>query len=97
MNILAQYPKLPTRTRFSGVTLQNYFIDKLNGIDTLHDKLLVYSRAVKDLVSPYAKWTIIRDNDCLPPSKQERAGNANIKDLDVSNKGIKFQKGYGRY
>lgn len=81
--------------QLSSITLQNYFIDKLNGIDTLHDKLLVYSRAVKDVVSTDAKWTIVRDNDCLPPSKQERAGNANIKDLAVTNKEIKFQKGYG--
>lgn len=86
---------IPKYEQLNGVTLQNYFIDKLNGIDTLHDKLLVYSRAVKDVVSSDVKWTIIRDNDCLPPSKQERAGNANIKDLDVLNKEIKFQKGYG--
>ena len=47
---------------------------------------------MKDVVSSDVKWTLIRDNDCLPPSKQERAGNANIKDLDVLNKEIKFQK-----
>lgn len=86
---------IPKYEQLSGITLHNYFIDKLNGIDTLHDKLLVYSRAVKDVVSSDAKWTIVRDNDCLPPSKQERAGNANIKDLAVANKEIKFQKGYG--
>lgn len=86
---------IPKYEQFSGTTLQNYFIDKLNGIDTLHDKLLVYSRAVKDIVSIDAKWTVVRDNDCLPPSKQQRAGNDNIKDLSVTNKEIKFQKGYG--
>ena len=86
---------IPKYEQLSGITLQNYFIDKLNGIDTLHDKLLVYSKAVKDVVSADAKWTIVRDNDCLPPSKQERAGNGNIKDLDVTNKEIKFQNGYG--
>ena len=86
---------IPKYEELSGITLHNYFIDKLNGIDTLHEKLLVYSRAVKDVVSSNANWIIIRDNDCLPPSKQERAGNANIKDLDVTNKKIMFQKGYG--
>lgn len=86
---------IPLYEQLSGLNLQNYFIDKLNGIDTLHDKLLVYSRAVKEVVSADAKWTIVRDNDCLPPSKQERAGNANIKDLAVTYKEIKFQKGYG--
>lgn len=88
-NIISKYEQL------GGTTLQNYFIDKLNGIDTLQNKLLVYSRAVKDMVSADAKWIIVRDNDCLPPSKQVRAGNANIKDLAVTNKAIKFQKGYG--
>lgn len=89
------YKMISRYEQFSGITLQNYFIDKLNGIDTLHEKLLVYSRAVKQVVSENAKWVVVRDNDCLPPSKQRQAGIENITDLDVRQKEIKFQNGYG--
>ncbi|WP_321834343.1 ATP-dependent nuclease [Clostridium butyricum] len=88
-NIIDKYERL------SGTKMKNYFIDTLNGIDTLHEKLLIYSKAVKGVVSNDSKWIIVRDNDCLPPSKQIRAGNQNIKDLAVTNKEIKFQNGYG--
>ncbi|MDP3445463.1 MAG: AAA family ATPase [Ignavibacteria bacterium] len=86
---------IPKYEQFKGIKLHNYFIDMLNGIDTLHEKMLVYSRAVKELVPATAKWTIVRDNDCLPMSKQNTAKEENIKNIDVHCLSVKFQNGYG--
>lgn len=86
---------IPIYEGLSGEHLQGYFIDVMSGIDTLQTKLLIYSRAVKDVVQENAKWTVIRDTDCLPEDKKEKAKNENFKEFHVSHKQMIFQNGYG--
>ena len=86
---------IPIYESLSGNYLQGYFIDVLSGIDTLQTKLLIYSRAVKYVVQENAKWTVIRDTDCLPDNKKAKAKNENLKEFHVSHKQMIFQNGYG--
>lgn len=73
----------------------NAYVDKINGIDTLNDKLLTYSMAFKDLVPENTKWIVIRDSDCIPISKQSIVKTTNLGYLKVQNGDLIFQNGYG--
>lgn len=73
----------------------NVYIDKVNGIDTLNDKLLTYSTAFDGIVPESAKWIVIRDTDCVPISKQPNVRGSNLGYLRAPNKELYFQKGYG--
>lgn len=73
----------------------NVYIDKINGIDTLCDKLLTYSTAFDGIVPDTAKWIVIRDTDCVPISRQTEVKNSNLGYLRATNKELYFQKGYG--
>lgn len=76
------------------------FIEQLQGIDTINEKLMSYSRALNNFVNPNTKWTIIRDQDCLPLSKNIRIANDHKRFIKIDNHNtstdnIIFQNGYG--
>lgn len=86
---------LPKYRQFLGKEEPNVYIDKVNGIDTLNDKLLTYSTAFDGIVPDTAKWIVIRDTDCVPISKQSNVKGTNLGYLRAPNKDLYFQKGYG--
>ncbi|MDP4093939.1 MAG: AAA family ATPase [Bacillota bacterium] len=88
-NLLQKYAEL------NNIDLPCLFIEKIQGIDTLNDKLLSYSRAYNQIVSDNAKWIVIRDSDCLPISKQIKSGNKSKTYITSDSKEVLFQKGYG--
>lgn len=80
---------------FTGKDSPDIYIEKIFGIDTLNDKLLSYSRAYYDIVSPSAKWIVIRDSDCLPISKQNKIKRKSLTYITAADKQMIYQKGYG--
>lgn len=86
---------LPKYCQFLGKEKPNVYIDKVNGIDTLNDKLLTYSTAFDGIVPDTAKWIVIRDTDCIPISRQPDVKRTNLGYLRAINKDLYFQKGYG--
>ena len=86
---------LPKYRQFLGREEPNAYIDKVNGIDTLNDKLLTYSTAFDGIVPDSAKWIVIRDTDCVPISRQPDVKGTNLGYLRATNKDLYFQKGYG--
>lgn len=86
---------LPKYRQFLGREEPNAYIDKVNGIDTLNDKLLTYSTAFDGIVPDLAKWIVIRDTDCVPISRQPDVKGTNLGYLRATNKDLYFQKGYG--
>ncbi|WP_102050147.1 ATP-dependent nuclease [Pygmaiobacter massiliensis] len=77
------------------VQLPSIFIEKLDGIDALNDKLVSYSRAYNEIVQEDAEWIVIRDSDCLPISKQKKSSKKSKTYITATNKQIVFQAGYG--
>lgn len=82
-------------SELTGRELPCLYIDKLHGIDTLCDKLLSYSRAYADIVSPDAEWLILRDSDCLPISRQSAEKRRCLGYVTATSKDILYQRGYG--
>nr|WP_297940050.1 ATP-binding protein [uncultured Lachnoclostridium sp.] len=89
---------IPIYEQFSDTNIQSVYIDKMDGIDTLNNKLLVYSRALRDIVSDTCEWIILRDTDCIPISRQSDVEHNHlgyIRTKETNNKHIYFQNGYG--
>lgn len=78
-----------------GSDLPGLFIEQIRGIDTLNNKLLIYSTAYAEIVPLEAEWIIIRDSDCLPISKQNKTRKKSLEYIVASNKNMIFQNGYG--
>lgn len=86
---------LPKYCEYTGRENPNAYIDRINGIDNLKDKLLTYSLAFDGIVPETAKWIVIRDTDCVPISQQETVKTSNLGYLRAPNKELYFQNGYG--
>lgn len=83
---------LPKYRQFLGKEEPNVYIDKVNGIDTLNDKLLTYSTAFDGIVPDTAKWIVIRDTDCVPISKQSNVKGTNLGYLESAKQRLIFSK-----
>ena len=86
---------IPIYEEITGSRLYNIYIDKMDGIDTLNNKLLVYTRALKEIVPDTCEWIVLRDSDCVPISCQQDVKNNHLGFMRVPNKKIYFQNGYG--
>jgi hypothetical protein len=59
--------------------------------------LVSYARALKGIIPSACDWLVVRDTDCVPLNKKQRAGNEDIKCVDTSSGtiSVEFQDGYG--
>lgn len=86
---------IPKYCAYTGRNNPNIYIDRINGIDNMKDKLLTYSLAFDGIVPETAKWIVIRDTDCVPISKREQVKASNLGYLRAPHKDLYFQNGYG--
>lgn len=76
--------------------INNYIIYELTGIDTINDKLKVFSKSLKDIVSNDTKWIVFRDTDFIPIDKQNQAKTSDLNGINENlNIDLYFQNGYG--